>query len=652
MTIRHYAYAAGIATSLVLFAACGDDVTEVTKVSENASLDQVKKFKELPKCEEDIEGTLVYVKDSAKVFGCTSDGWVRFNGLDGADGKNGKNGTSGDDGKSCTAKQNKKKTGYDIVCDGKTVATIENGSDGKKGSDGDDGVSCTAKQNKKKTGIDVTCGDKTVTIPTGIDGDDGVGCSFEEGENGAVKVTCGDDANSLTLFKAACGNASYDPETQFCVEFNGEFVVGKRCKYRASVDVRSQALGDEPEEVDYYNEVYNPTQSFCDGNDTLRSKCYVNEQNEAGEDQMVLVDYDYENEYCDNGKAVRPLARCVKGDKKSPKYKPEYEYCYTTKFAKGIQVDTMPQCGSDDRYFNPRVYYCTLTPAGKGYLNETKVCTASGKTKDSLNIDIRYTGADDFEGRGSICDTRDYQVYKYTTITSGGEDYVWMAQNLNYRDTLLRPTPKGEMHLDSSSFCYGDGMKDENGDEIYPDGGAANCDKYGRLYTWSAAIDSTKLNSGVNAVACGYGAKDCELQGVVRGVCPDGWHLPSQAEIQSLNWTHQQLKVNDQYSYSQGTPAEDLEWEFVGMNYLGLDALGFAALPAGQGNFSLIDEDGDGVPTNTWGFTALRRGLGLWSVQSNADGDAYVLLVYSETKSFMYLTKNHALSVRCVRDAK
>jgi len=38
MTIRHYAYAAGIATSLVLFAACGDDVTEVTNVSENASL--------------------------------------------------------------------------------------------------------------------------------------------------------------------------------------------------------------------------------------------------------------------------------------------------------------------------------------------------------------------------------------------------------------------------------------------------------------------------------------------------------------------------------------------------------------------------------------------------------------------------------------
>ena len=44
--------ASGIAASFALLVACGDEVTEVTNVSEMVSLDTVKKFKELPKCEE------------------------------------------------------------------------------------------------------------------------------------------------------------------------------------------------------------------------------------------------------------------------------------------------------------------------------------------------------------------------------------------------------------------------------------------------------------------------------------------------------------------------------------------------------------------------------------------------------------------------
>ena len=56
----------GFVAGLALMVACSDEVTKVTNVSENASVDTVKKFKELPKCEEDIEGTLIYVKDSAK----------------------------------------------------------------------------------------------------------------------------------------------------------------------------------------------------------------------------------------------------------------------------------------------------------------------------------------------------------------------------------------------------------------------------------------------------------------------------------------------------------------------------------------------------------------------------------------------------------
>ena len=637
MTIRHYAYAAGIATSLVLFAACGDDVTEVTKVSETASLDQVKKFKELPKCEEDIEGTLVYVKDSAKVFGCTSDGWVRFNGLDGADGKNGSKGKDGDDGMSCTAKQNKKKTGFDIVCDGKTVASIENGSDGKKGSDGDEGVSCTAKQNKKKTGVDVTCGDKTVTIPNGIDGADGAGCTFTDGENGAVMVICGegDDADSLTLFKAVCGKSSFDPETQFCYkDDDGAFFVGDRCKYRSQARVRSEGVEDEPE--DFSDEVYDPQSFFCDANDTLRLKCKVRQDDGV----ITYVAYDYEKEYCDySSDKIRALAYCVKGDKKSPKYKPEYQYCYKTKLAKGIQVADMDTCGADHRYFNPRTEYCTLKSSGNGYINGTKICTETDDEVDSLDIDVRYTGEDDFRGRGSICDTRNYQVYKYTTIRRGGKDYVWMAQNLNYTDAhTSRRTAKGEFRLDSTSFCY--------------DNDSANCDKYGRLYTWAAAIDSIALDSGRNALTCGYGVEPCDKPKYIQGVCPDGWHLPIRAEVTAItmntgssdNLDPAAFMVNDKASYAAGVALEDLEWKIT--RYLGNDSLGFAALPSGDGRFRKVDGE------LTWTYQFIREAMPIWtSVDVNAeealiwhlDYDSYYMPAQSN------VAKYFAFAVRCVR---
>ena len=195
--------ASGIAASLALLVACGDEVTEVTNVTEKASLGQVKKFKELPKCEEDIEGSLMYVKDSAKVFVCTGDGWEGFDGAVGEKGDKGDKGVAGDKGTSCTAKQTKDKTGFDIVCGGKTVGTIKNGENGEngekgaqgdKGEDGENGTGCTAKQTKDKTGFDLVCDGKTVgNVKSAEDGEKGDACTLTEIENGQVVVKCGEN---------------------------------------------------------------------------------------------------------------------------------------------------------------------------------------------------------------------------------------------------------------------------------------------------------------------------------------------------------------------------------------------------------------------------------------------------------------------------
>ncbi|MGM9984847.1 MAG: FISUMP domain-containing protein [Fibrobacter intestinalis] len=109
---------------------------------------------------------------------------------------------------------------------------------------------------------------------------------------------------------------------------------------------------------------------------------------------------------------------------------------------------------------------------------------------------------------GKFQDSRDGQVYK--TVTIGTQ--TWMAENLNY--AYLQPTSEE----DSSSFCYND----------EPD----SCAKYGRLYLWSAAMDSAGV-FGDGGEGCGYDVT-CSAKEPVRGICPEGWHLPSDAEWETL----------------------------------------------------------------------------------------------------------------------
>ena len=56
-----------------------------------------------------------------------------------------------------------------------------------------------------------------------------------------------------------------------------------------------------------------------------------------------------------------------------------------------------------------------------------------------------------------------------------------------------------------------------------------NCDTLGLLYTWAAAVDSAALFSD-DAKGCGLGVKNCNHKDIVHGVCPSGWHVPTENE--------------------------------------------------------------------------------------------------------------------------
>ena len=101
---------------------------------------------------------------------------------------------------------------------------------------------------------------------------------------------------------------------------------------------------------------------------------------------------------------------------------------------------------------------------------------------------------------GTMTDERDGQIYK--TVTIGTQ--TWMAENLNYET--------------AKSYCY--------------DNKTFNCYVLGRLYSWSAAMDSAGTWT-TNGKGCGFKV-ECTPKYPVRGVCPEGWHLPTQTEWDTL----------------------------------------------------------------------------------------------------------------------
>ena len=105
----------------------------------------------------------------------------------------------------------------------------------------------------------------------------------------------------------------------------------------------------------------------------------------------------------------------------------------------------------------------------------------------------------------------DYDGNEYQIVQIG--DQEWMAENLkvtHYADGTTIPLVEGtvewtELDTDGKAYCWY-----ENNTSLK--------DTYGALYTWPAAMKGA-VNSGV------------------QGVCPDGWHMPSEAEWKVLEMT-------------------------------------------------------------------------------------------------------------------
>ncbi len=268
----------------------------------------------------------------------------------------------------------------------------------------------------------------------------------------------------------------------------------------------------------------------------------------------------------------------------------------------GVAIDTIP----DGAKGNPGDAGASCT--GRILVDIGIEVSCGDVVIDTLKNDASnaaFCGANIYNTDNQFCDDRDKKVYKRVQIGN----QVWMAENLNYDDSVSMPSLLGK------SWCYNN----------EPD----SCARYGRLYTWAAAMDSV-------ATGCGNGVTCSASAGRVQGICPNGWHLPDSVEVEELyDAVGGQSTAGTMLKTTEGWVKE----HSVDFDGNGLDAYGFSGLPAGyrndDGHFLLACFDAD-----FWCTTESRADRACHNVLYNHDESAHL---FHTLKAFGY-------SVRCVKD--
>ncbi len=183
----------------------------------------------------------------------------------------------------------------------------------------------------------------------------------------------------------------------------------------------------------------------------------------------------------------------------------------------------------------------------------------------------------------SFVDSRDGK--EYLTVCIG--DQTWMAENLDW---------------DGAGICY--------------DNSSGNCSSYGRLYSIK---ELTGLQTSTDST-------------VVKGLCPDGWHVPSEAEYQELiDYCGGETEAADKLRSSSGWPTSHSD--VFGFN---LKAAGHYTEGGGNSLFRWIGED-----------------TKLWTSSQNSSGLYIALSAFHPGLSFGSFTatgQEWYFSCRCIKD--
>ncbi len=186
----------------------------------------------------------------------------------------------------------------------------------------------------------------------------------------------------------------------------------------------------------------------------------------------------------------------------------------------------------------------------------------------------------------------DYDGNVYETIVIGTQ--TWLKQNLR-------------------SLHYADGSTI---DEVYAyEDNEAYVSDYGRLYTWNAVMKLSK-----------------DASGRAQGVCPDGWHVPSKAEGETLEaFLGGHMQAGGKMKETGFTYWED-------PNTGATNESGFSA--RGAGNMS---QNGD--------YFNLKEAFKMWtSTENGIQSIRMQIMNSSASTAFGTKPRTMGFSVRCIKD--
>ena len=213
----------------------------------------------------------------------------------------------------------------------------------------------------------------------------------------------------------------------------------------------------------------------------------------------------------------------------------------------------------------------------------------------------------------------DFDGNTYHTVQIGSQ--CWMKENLrttHYSDGTAIPTTSGV----NSSVAYW----------YYPNNNASNVVTYGLLYNWTAMMNGAAFS---NANPSG-----------VQGVCPTGWHVPSDAE-----WTQLTNFVSSTSAWWCGGNSSNIAkalasktgWNNsstncnVGNNQSANNATRFTAIPAGWKYSGTSYYD-----INDYAY--------IWSTTQGNNGRCFRLNYSSSTVLRENIDLSRGISVRCLKD--
>jgi len=196
--------------------------------------------------------------------------------------------------------------------------------------------------------------------------------------------------------------------------------------------------------------------------------------------------------------------------------------------------------------------------------------------------------------------TVNYEGQTYNTIKIGSQ--CWFKENLNYQT--------------GNSWCY--------------DNNLSNCSTYGRLYDWETIMNGEASSNNVPSN--------------VQGICPAGWHLPSDNEWKILEGNADTEygvgnQVWDEEGYRGYDAGKRLKTTFGWSSNQGTDAVGFSALPGG-------------FRYQSGSFVSLFDGAHWWTAteHNSENGWSRFLSVYENTVSRNNYEKTFGFNVRCLKN--